>query len=47
MPHALLIDIAETMARYGRLQLVKDPVHGLVLHGLDNPVLEEVLRARR
>ena len=47
VPHALLVDIAETMARYGRLQLVSDPVHGLVLHALDRAVLEEVLRARR
>src|SRR5665648_753871 len=30
VPHALLVDVAETMARYGRLQLVSDPVHGLV-----------------
>lgn len=47
VPHALLVDIAETMARYGRLQLVSDPVHGLVLHSLDRAVLEEVLRSRR
>lgn len=47
VPHALLVDIAETMARYGRLQLVLDPVHGLVLHALDRAVLEEVLRSRR
>ena len=31
VPHALLVDVAETMARYGRLQLVNHPVHGLVL----------------
>ena len=47
VPHALLVDVAETMARYGRLQLVSDPVHGLVLHSLDRAVLEEVLRSRR
>jgi DNA excision repair protein ERCC-3 len=47
VPHALLIDIAETMDRYGRLQLVKHPTHGLVLHALDKPVLEEVLRSKR
>ena len=45
VPHALLVDVAETMARYGRLQLVKHPTHGLVLHALDVPVLEEVLRS--
>ncbi len=45
VPHALLVDIAETMARYGRLQLFKHPTHGLVLQALDIPVLEEVLRS--
>ena len=47
VPHALLVDIAETMARYGRLQLVADPAHGLVLHAVDRAVLVEVLRSRR
>nr|WP_297427257.1 DNA repair helicase XPB [uncultured Actinotalea sp.] len=47
VPHALLVDVAETMARYGRLQLVAHPTHGLVLHALDRPVLEEVLRSRK
>jgi len=47
VPHALLIDIAETMSRYGRLQLIQDPVHGLVLHSLDRAVMAEVLRSKR
>ena len=47
VPHALLVDVAETMDRFGRLQLVSHPVHGLVLHALDRAVLEEVLRSRR
>src|SRR5665647_2553585 len=47
VPHALLVDVAEMMARYGRLQLVSDPVHGLVLHALDRAVLAEVLRSRK
>ena len=47
VPHALLVDIAETMSRYGRLRLDKHPVHGLVLTCTDRPVLEEVLRARK
>jgi DNA excision repair protein ERCC-3 len=47
VPHALLVDIAETMARYGRLRLDKHPTHGLVLTSTDRPVLEEVLRARK
>ncbi|MFP5346988.1 MAG: DNA repair helicase XPB [Actinomycetes bacterium] len=47
VPHALLVDVAETMARYGRLQLLKHPAHGLVLQALDIPVLEEVLRSKK
>ncbi|MGA4993634.1 DNA repair helicase XPB [Nonomuraea bangladeshensis] len=47
VPHALLVDIAETMARYGRLRLEKDPVHGLVLTSSDRAVLEEVLRSKK
>ncbi|KAA1422888.1 DEAD/DEAH box helicase [Mumia zhuanghuii] len=47
VPHALLVDVAETMARYGRLRLEKHPVHGLVLVTTDRPVLEEVVRAKR
>jgi DNA excision repair protein ERCC-3 len=47
VPHALLVDVAETMARYGRLRLEKHPVHGLVLVSSDRPVLEEVLRAKK
>ena len=47
MPHALLVDVAETMARYGRLRLEKHPTHGLVLVSTDRPVLEEVLRAKK
>jgi DNA excision repair protein ERCC-3 len=47
VPHALLVDVAETMGRYGRLQLVTDPAHGLVLHALDRAVLAEVMRSKR
>ncbi|WP_034088983.1 DNA repair helicase XPB [Streptacidiphilus albus] len=47
VPHALLVDIADTMARYGRLTLSKHPVHGLVLTSTDRPVLEEVLRSKK
>jgi DNA excision repair protein ERCC-3 len=47
VPHALLVDIAETMDRYGRLTLLKDEEHGLVLRTTDRPVLEEVLRHRK
>ncbi|SEF16500.1 DNA repair helicase XPB [Jiangella alba] len=47
VPHALLVDVAETMARYGRLRLESHPVHGLVLVSTDRAVLEEVLRSKR
>ncbi|WTW96671.1 DEAD/DEAH box helicase [Streptomycetaceae bacterium NBC_01309] len=47
VPHALLVDVAETMGRYGRLTLAKDPVHGLVLTTTDRAVLEEVLRSKK
>jgi DNA excision repair protein ERCC-3 len=47
VPHALLVDIADTMDHYGRLRLEKHPVHGLVLVSVDRAVLEEVLRAKR
>ena len=47
VPHAMLIDVAETMSRYGRLQVNNHPVHGLVLQALDEPVLEEVLRSKK
>lgn len=45
--HSLLVDIAETMARYGRLRLEMHPVHGLVLVSNDRAVLEEVLRSKK
>ena len=47
VPHALLVDVAETMARYGRLRLEKTPVHGLVLVTTDRAVLEEVIRSKK
>ncbi|MFB9177223.1 DNA repair helicase XPB [Dactylosporangium sucinum] len=47
VPHALLVDIAETMDRYGRLQLLNDPVHGLVLRALDRAVLVEVAKSKK
>ncbi len=46
VPHCLLVDLAETMGRYGRLQLHDHPAHGLVLVALDRAVLEEVLRSK-
>jgi DNA excision repair protein ERCC-3 len=59
VPQALLVDVAETMDRYGRLTLLKEPVDGqndpetglpatrLVLRTTDRAVLAEVMRHRR
>jgi DNA excision repair protein ERCC-3 len=47
VPHALLVDVADTMDRYGRLQLTRHPAHGLVLISLDRAVLEEILRHKK
>ena len=47
VPHALLVDVAETMSRYGRLRLEAHPVHGLVLVSHDPAVLKEVTRGKK
>jgi DNA excision repair protein ERCC-3 len=47
VPQPLLVDVVDTMGRYGRLQLANSPVHGLVLAALDRAVLEEVLRQKK
>jgi DNA excision repair protein ERCC-3 len=47
VPHALLVDVAETMDRYGRLQLLNHPTDGLVLRGLDRAVLTEVSKSKK
>ncbi|WP_066908749.1 DNA repair helicase XPB [Millisia brevis] len=47
VPQPLLVDVVDTMARYGRLQLVKNPAHGLTLVSFDRAVLEEVLRNKK
>ncbi|MEY3686498.1 MAG: hypothetical protein RLZZ73_356 [Actinomycetota bacterium] len=47
VPHSILVDVAETMSRYGRLRLEADPVHGLILVTTDVGVLEEVIRAKK
>ena len=47
VPHSLLVDVAETMDRYGRLRLEKHPVHSLVLVSTDRAVLEEVRRSKK
>lgn len=47
VPQPLLIDIADTMDRYGRLRLVKNPAHGLVLEATDRAVLAEIQRHKK
>ena len=47
VPTALLVDVADTMDRYGRLRIEKHPTHGLVLVTTDRPVLTEVLRSAK
>jgi DNA excision repair protein ERCC-3 len=46
LPQALLIDIVDTMGRYGRLILENDPIYGLVLRSTDPAVLAEVRRGK-
>ena len=43
VPHEVLVWIADTMDRYGRLVLEAHPAYGLVLRTVDEPVLEEML----
>ncbi len=47
VPQPLLVDVVDTMGRFGRLVLTNSPVHGLVLHSNDRAVLEEVLRHKK
>ena len=47
VPQPLLVDIVDTMARYGRLQLVKSPVHGLTLVSLDRRCSRRSCATRR
>ncbi|MEN3298350.1 DNA repair helicase XPB [Pseudonocardia sp.] len=47
VPQPLLVDVVDTMGRYGRLQLANHPAHGLVMTALDRAVLEEVMRQKK
>lgn len=47
VPSSLLVDVADTMARYGRLRIEKHPTQGLVLTSTDTPVLTEVMRSAK
>jgi DNA excision repair protein ERCC-3 len=47
VPQNLLMDVVETMGRYGRLQLTNHPAHGLVMVSFDRAVLAEVTRNKK
>ena len=47
VPSGLLIDIAETMSRYGTLRMEHDPAHGLVLTSTDAAVMTQVRRSAK
>lgn len=47
VPQALLIDVAETMSRYGRVRLHKHPAHGLILESEEPAILAELLRHKK
>ena len=47
VPQPLLVDVAETMDRYGRLVLASHPAHGLVLESKDPAVLAEIQRHKK
>ncbi|MEJ2867334.1 DNA repair helicase XPB [Actinomycetospora sp. OC33-EN08] len=47
VPQNLLMDVVETMGRYGRLQLTNHPAHGLVIVSFDRAVLAEVMRNKK
>ena len=44
VPQALLIDVAETMSRYGRVRLHAHPAHGLIIESDEPHILEELSR---
>ncbi len=46
VPQALLIDVVDTMGRYGRLVIENDPLFGMVLRSTDAAVLAEVRRTK-
>ena len=47
VPSSLLVEVADTMDRYGRLRIEKHPTAGLILASSDRPVLTEVLRSAK
>ncbi len=47
VPQALLIDVAETMSRYGRVRLLAHPAHGLILESDEPVILDELTRTKK
>lgn len=47
VPQPLLIDVAETMSRYGRVTLHKHPAHGLLLESKEPAILAELERHKK
>lgn len=47
VPHALLIDVVETMSRYGRVKLHKHPAHGLILESAEPAIIAEITRHKK
>lgn len=47
VPQPLLIDVAETMSRYGRVRIHSHPAHGLILESTEAPILEELSRHKK
>lgn len=47
VPQPLLIDIAETMSRYGRVRLHRHPAHGLIIESAEPAILVEISRHKK
>ena len=47
VPQPLLVDVAETMSRYGRVRMHKHPAHGLILESSEPAILVEISRHRK
>jgi len=46
VPQSLLVDVAETMSRYGRVRLQAHPAHGLILESEEPVILTELSRGK-
>lgn len=47
VPQPLLIDIAETMSRYGRVRLHRHPAQGLIIESAEPAILVEISRHKK